>query len=185
METELEQPQRALDVLSTVLIEPYSDEDVEREAAMWEATNGQLLLRPWETMEQFIARAADFKTDIKPLGLQMDPGLAKRELDRLMDGVDDPKKLSKPHQQKINELEQVIGRSKSNFAKMPTRAEVQDNAKKRYADYVREEDFGKRVEMVRAETQRYVVELLIKYERNDTVRDAAKLRLSELEVIGS
>lgn len=189
------QPQKALDVLAPRLVEPYSDEDLESAAQAWEATEGQLLMRRDEhddfgmPNEKFFERLQNFKPNVAIKRISGDPQIFKDELKRLRDSIDDistlPEKNAANVKARINELEDALGEAKTDFTKMRTRKQITEEAKRRYADYQQQPDFGKRVAMVRREKDNTTLQLLYKWDKSDNVRKAAFERIAEIEVTGS
>lgn len=184
-ENDYEPPQKAVEALAGVLIEPYSDEDVESHASAWEATYGTLLLRPWETEAQFRERELTHKPNVQPLTLSMDPSMARADLKMLRDRiVDDPQASGEGIRIRINELERFLQEPETDWTKVRSRKQIIETAKARYAQYQRQPDFSKRVTMIEKEKDATTLHLLFKHDRSDQAREAAFRRIAEIEVTG-
>jgi hypothetical protein len=176
-ENDFELAHRALDILAPVLGDWFSQEDEDREAAAWEATNGEPLIRSWEDEESFNARAKKFRWNIPEFVCA--PDIAKAEIERLMQIEPKSERLIR----QIHELEVSLGRDKTDF--MVAKKKDKDiiaAAKKRYAEIQMYEIWKERAAIVAEERDTFVLQMLVQHDKNETVREVAEKRLAVVSV---
>jgi hypothetical protein len=175
-----EEAQRAIVVLSTVLGDFYSEEDVERHASTWEVTHGSPLVRPWEEKDPqaFAKRAAKFG---EKTGLSGDPAMFRADLAHLMEI--NPKGERQIRQ--IHELQEVLGIPKTDFMQpTQTAKEIIAEAKKRYAEVQAFGVWTERLAVVNEETNVRVLQMLMEHDKRSEIREAAEARLALLTAMG-
>lgn len=106
----------ATDVLAADLGDGYSQADVVRHAAAWEAVNARPLKLPIE-MESWAQYAKRKKLFKDPRPYIADPITLAEDIDRLI-GMDEPADADElnAHRKRIHQLEDALGRPRTDFA---------------------------------------------------------------------
>jgi hypothetical protein len=182
--------QRAAEALC--LPEPYSDDDLDRAARLYEETHGIPLVRPGEEdenghpNEKFAKRLAKFK--FTPVAaLAADPAVTKKELLSILEiakrkgGV---AHLSQREKLQLHECQEALGLQKTDFVKAArTPKQIADDAAEMFASVVASaESYQERIEAVQAINDRATLILFAENDASEDVREVAMRKVQDLEV---
>jgi hypothetical protein len=161
----------------------WTRDEQEAFARAYEAKNGAVVRRPWETEAQHGERKTAF--DLKPAAPSrewgMSPEIAERELRRLGRGID-PYNPDAKLAKEINKLEAFLGRTQTNFQEPRQKEDDSKRLQDALAKYKATPAWRVRLDIVKRATDERFLRMVAEVEERDDVREEAARRIGELKV---